>query len=126
MNTTNVVFLKLFRLHTLSLGTKKLRLAQKFLPVGKTRPARQHKLQRTVKLPSKTTEMKNSADREPLKVLSHLKFGFFGLSYSGKVYFVTITGKLGLVNESHVGSQVCCVLDRVLAACHLRRLKRFW
>ncbi len=65
--------------------------------------------------------MKYSLDWEPLKGLSHVEFRFFGLSYSGKVYFVTITGKLGLVNECHMDSQVCRVLDRVLAACHAAR-----
>lgn len=55
--------------------------------------------------------MKYSSDCEPLKVLSHLEFVFFGLSYGGKVYvIVTIRGNLGLVNESHMDSQVRRVL----------------
>lgn len=57
---------------------------------------------------SSNNSSEHSADCGPLKVLLHPQFGFFRLSYSGKVYFVAITGKLGLVRWTHVNSQVSC------------------
>lgn len=88
---------QLLKLTTVSLGTMKLRLAQKFLHVGKKKASGATLTpQNTKTFLKKTIEMKYSSDWEPLKMISHLEFGFFGLSYSGKFYFVTLTGKLGL------------------------------
>lgn len=50
-------------------------------------------------LPPKHTEAlssNNSTEHSAVKVLLRQQFGFFRLSYSGKVYFVAVPGKLGV------------------------------